>query len=118
MRFMSTLLMIYVLVLTFIPCSDHFADSHSHKQSFQTSSNHSHEHSEKQDHEHESHDCSKDTCTPFCTCSCCGIALNAADFHLFKLEKPFEAYSFNELPIKFYPLVSKYQENIWQPPQV
>jgi len=94
------------MVLTLIPCSDHYFESNSLDKQ------------EQHSHNSENHDCGQDACTPFCTCTCCGIALNAADFHLFKLDKPFEAYLGNELILKNYPLVSIFQENIWQPPQV
>lgn len=111
MRFISIILMMYVMVLTLIPCSDHLFES--------SNTQHQHKHSENQkDHQHENHDCGKDTCTPFCTCSCCGIALSAADFHIFKLEKPFESYTYQDLTHKPYPLISIFQENIWQPPRV
>lgn len=107
MRFTSIILMVYVMVLTFIPCSDRMTESHTHLHSGTEQSSH-------QEH----HDCSKDSCTPFCTCSCCGISLTVANFHVFNLEKPIESYANIDLTEKEYPLVSNDQENIWQPPQV
>ncbi|WP_312697803.1 DUF6660 family protein [Sphingobacterium mizutaii] len=107
MRFASVILMVYVMVLTFIPCSDRMTESHTHLHSGTEQSSHQ-----------EQHDCSKDSCTPFCTCSCCGISLTVANFHVFNLEKPIESYANIDLTEKEYPLVSNDQENIWQPPQV
>ncbi len=97
------------MVLTLIPCSDHLFES--------PSESHTHLTSEQHTQHHEDHDCSQDTCTPFCTCSCCGIALNSVDLSLLQLETPFAAYKPIQLVEKNYSLISQYLENIWQPPQ-
>ncbi|MBA8986866.1 DUF6660 family protein [Sphingobacterium cellulitidis] len=107
MKFISSILMIYVLVLTLIPCSDHIGEIHTHD----------HNKVSHQNHEKEDTNGTEDSCTPFCTCSCCGISLTAASFHIFQLENPAESFNHTELQEKEYPLVTKYQENIWQPPQ-
>lgn len=58
---------IYVLCLSFVPCSDGFM-SHNHDTNGIVEV-HNHSHSEGEDDSH------VDLCTPFCSCSCCGISI-------------------------------------------
>ncbi|SEG11026.1 DUF6660 family protein [Sphingobacterium lactis] len=109
MKVISAILTLYILVLTFIPCSDHFAETDCFGH------DHTEEHHRPKEH---SHDHSKDSCTPFCTCSCCGISLTAAEEINFPIIEPFETHYSIDRSDKEYSLINKYNVNIWQPPQV
>ena len=59
MRLFAFILSIIILALSVVPCSD---NDNCNQPTTELSSDHS-------GHEHQ-----EDSCTPFCTCSCCGCA--------------------------------------------
>lgn len=60
-KIISFILSIYILGLGLSPCTDNVQGCN-------------HEHELPSGHDH--HDDSKDTCTPFCVCSCCGTFIS------------------------------------------
>jgi hypothetical protein len=101
MRFLAHILVLVVLFLSLIPCSDKITidaitanDSHS-----------GHDHSE--DHREE--------CTPFCTCSCCSTNIVFLSETIVIAEVP-QLFSQN---LFFYQeSKSHFFHSIWQPPKV
>lgn len=117
MKIFSTILMLYVLALHFVPCSDHLYDENtSPSSSISRHTEHSHS-TDATDH-HQHHNQEKDTCTAFCTCSCCGIALSVFHLEFLELEKPFERKI--QVPKLFEnTLISSINpDSIWLPPKV
>lgn len=75
------------------------------------------EHQHISDHEHHSNGCGDDTCTPFCVCSCCSMALDVP------IKLSFQVEYLPPTPIKsptsfstFIP--SSFHLSIWQPPKL
>ena len=70
------------------------------------------------DLENHSHDKSKDLCSPFCICNCCGSQVvsyfqsNIIDFPI-----PFEGIK-TQLPTYTSVFASNFFGSIWQPPQI
>ena len=70
MKLAIHILTIYILALSLAPCSDGgggIVETANHFLGI--------EHQHVSDHEHHSNGCGDDTCTPFCVCSCCSMAL-------------------------------------------
>jgi hypothetical protein len=102
MRFFKIILAVYLLGLSLVPCSDETTD----KDTIVTIEASSDSHSDHTGHE--------DNCTPFCNCSCCGVAvLIAQNFFLF--EKPV----FNSSELFYKPeAVLSISHSIWLPPKI
>lgn len=105
MKFFTIFMAIYISLLTGVPCSDSHNDCHS---SSKTEIAHSHNHS--QDH--------KDYCSPFCNCSCCGMALFAFAHKSIRFIEPnIQTISVKESNYKTN-FVSNFFGSIWQPPKI
>ncbi len=111
MKWLSTLLIVYVMGLSMVPCSDPIASAAGEVHTASSLDGHG-QHAHEKPHDH-----TQDNCTPFCTCSCCGISLTIADFRMLRIGVPFESLSPEKILEKEYSLVSNYLGNIWQPPQ-
>ncbi|HVD97251.1 MAG TPA: DUF6660 family protein [Cytophagaceae bacterium] len=101
MRLFAFVLSLFILVLSTVPCSD---DHEQAQPSTGLSDNHS-------DHE-------QDSCTPFCSCSCCGIGgivlstpVFSVTLHTVQTSSPSSShYSFD--------FISSYFYSFWQPPKL
>lgn len=105
MKFLATIMAVYLIGLSLLPCND--------KQIIVPNSKENAKISVLIDHHGEHH--TTDTCTPFCNCSCCSIP---AFFHAATLSvypevntKPEKSY----LKVFF---VSHNDKPIWQPPRL
>ena len=103
MRLSAFILSIIILALSLVPCSD---DDNCNEPNIALSSDHS-------GHEHD-----EDSCTPFCTCSCCGCAG-------FVLAAPILNVEFPEVKTQIQPattynsdFTSSYFYFFWQPPKI
>lgn len=107
MKWLNLILSIYLIALSCLPCADLEVNSAAHSSSEFLA-----------DHEGHSHDKSKDLCSPFCICNCCGVQILSYaptisyDFPLIstviKTQKPFYKSVF----------YSDFYGSIWQPPQI
>jgi len=104
MKLIVTILSIYVLVLTAIPCS-HVAVGHSMCKMEQQNDN-------TDQHDSES---GIDHCSPFCTCNCCATPVLTEDpiiqFSCFK----YCQHNYSEYYSTF---TNSFFATIWQPPQL
>jgi hypothetical protein len=73
----------YLLALSLVPCSDGGMDL-----ADIASALFGIEHINTSDHEEHSNDCGDDTCSTFCICSCCSMALNVQEKSSFQLKAP------------------------------
>lgn len=103
MRFLASILIIYMLYMLSTPCVD-AALSYNNLFSSNTSQH-------DQTDGHKTHD----ACSPFCVCSCCSIAVVLTNYHFDS--KPFLAYQESDFPIDL-SFISLFIQSIWQPPQL
>jgi hypothetical protein len=105
MRLFQVILAVYMLSLSLVPCSDKENDICSVSAAdIATHSDTSH----TEDHE--------DTCTPFCTCSCCGSGVAFISFEGFTIAEPISSVSPN--PVFDQIAVTTFNHSIWQPPKI
>lgn len=109
MYWLKVIWAIYLVVLSFVPCSDavnRCADSAgTHKITLAT--------------EHDHQEDSDDNCTPFCHCTCCSISITLTDTRLVPLfERILPDFITKKVYIKDHFLPSDYFGNIWQPPRL
>ncbi len=102
---------IYMFVLSLAPCGDggngiveitqHFFEV---------------EHQHISDHDQHSNSCGDDTCTPFCVCSCCSMALDIPSKLPFWVK--YLAPTPKKTPSLYSDLIpSSFHHFIWQPPR-
>ncbi len=108
MKFLTYLFSLYILALSIMPCSD----LQNECSELNTKSSHNQKHDHQTDHE--------DSCSPFCTCSCCGMVI-AFNFEntSFRI-KALRLFPQNrkEVIIKNSIFYSNFYGSIWQPPKV
>ncbi|MDR2384793.1 MAG: hypothetical protein LBD80_03895 [Tannerella sp.] len=104
MKFLATILCIYISVISAMPCCfDNIeTDSHEYETEQQTAGNDSHA------------DCSDDACSPFCICNACGGFAVALPLYEYLPEQRFSTCYHH-----FFPPVYSFllPERIWQPPR-
>jgi|WetSurMetagenome_2_1015567.scaffolds.fasta_scaffold254295_2 hypothetical protein len=100
-RFLSWFLAVYVIVLTLAPCVDEEVTCREVQQIHATSPS-------------EAQGGNQDTCSPFCTCSCCNISMEVAAPFVFHMIAPAPG----ELTHFFAPRTeSFFTPSIWEPPK-
>ena len=103
MRQLALILSIFILTLSTVPCSD---GMDCNEQGVDLNDDHT-------NHEH-----NEDTCTPFCSCACCGIAgivLSAPK--LFVISQ--EGYNYTTFITQYNSdFISSYFYSFWQPPKL
>ena len=105
--YFSFIYALYILSLSFIPCTDN--DTHQYEQGIvivlDSHSNH-----------HHSNDEHVDLCSPFCSCSCCGVLTIKAKEHTFSFS--YKSSKWFKKIITYQPANSEAVLNaIWQPPK-
>ncbi|PPL04806.1 hypothetical protein SAMN05444682_101600 [Parapedobacter indicus] len=116
MKFFSSILAMYMMVLFVTPCDDNFEEDVFHGHEHTTEASHNHH-----DHSHDDHDHSDttDMCTPFCVCGCCGaisgIVLQESLSDIGEVID-FDLSTF----ITYYKpvFIPRYFGEIWQPPKI
>ncbi len=103
MRLFAFILSLFILTLSFVPCSDN-EDCNTPDLSLNS--------------DHSDHDHNEDSCTPFCSCSCCGIPgliLSSPIFYtvLQELKMPTPAAT-----VYYSDLIPNYFYSFWQPPRI
>ncbi len=104
MRWKTTILLIYILGLLAVPCSDVYntcLEVRSQQKEI------AHSHSEDKD----------DHCSPFCQCSCCSVSAVKFSFKMPELHTPPQLISVKNTVIKNCQVISSYTGSIWQPPK-
>jgi len=100
-----TILLIILTALFLQPCSDSKnCCQDSDARTYQENHNHA------QDND--------DSCSPFCQCICCNISVVTFYSNFPKLISPTQILVTKIVVTKDVSFVSKYQENIWQPPKI
>ena len=111
MRLAVHIFTIYMLALSLVPCSDNgggIVEIANHLFGIK--------HQQFSAHEQHSNSCGDDTCTPFCICNCCSVALDISAKPTFQvktlLPTPIKspAYFSDFIAYPFY-------QSIWQPPR-
>ncbi|WP_319800119.1 MULTISPECIES: DUF6660 family protein [Flavobacterium] len=107
MKWLNIILSIYLIALACMPCADMEVNSAGHSLAVHQS-----------DRDNHSHDKSKDLCSPFCICNCCGAQI-LSYFPVISYEFPLIS-TVIKTKEPFYKSVfaSNFYGSIWQPPQI
>lgn len=104
MKWISTILSIMFLLLSFLPCADMEANDFSQTLVEKSSSEHN------QDY---------DACSPFCICNCCSSHVFAFDTTICSLDLDIIKKTIeNKIPEYKSIFASNFFGSIWQPPQI
>ncbi|MEZ0183478.1 DUF6660 family protein [Flavobacterium plurextorum] len=105
MRWKTTILLLYILGLLAVPCSDVYnscISSNSDQKEL------THNHSRDND----------DHCTPFCQCSCCSVSVLKFSFKMPDFNLPQQHISARNTVLRDCQFISSYTGTIWQPPKI
>lgn len=102
MKWITGILLIYLVTLFGVPCSDSVVI---HNDSIENTNALSH-----------SHD-TEDYCSPFCACACCSVSIAMLKINLPEFSIPLQEFGSNKQRVKKYFAVSNYSGSIWQPPK-
>ncbi len=113
MKWLITLLAVFVLALNWVPCSDAYNEcgstallSHSTSDADQADP---HQHSDDHD----------DSCSPFCTCACCGVSFTNLTFNVKpSIQEDLPEYFEKQFVARSISFQSSFFGNIWQPPKI
>lgn len=105
LRWLTYILPLYILVLATLPCTDQI--------SAQPPIDLTHLKSDYHDHDHEE----GDTCTPLCSCSCCGAHITEVSYFWYESPEQPLVYQIKNHFFKKKSLVSDYKGTVWQPPK-
>lgn len=106
MKFLVLIFTSFIFALSAKPCSD-INNNCQDDIPIQTTEKHNHDED------------TDDNCSPFCSCTCCGVQISIVEFKLIPVElKPFYELSNKILKIKKIEFPSSYFGEIWQPPQI
>lgn len=104
MRWKTAILLIYILGLLAVPCSDVYNSCVLSK-------------SDQKEVTHNHNDDNDDHCTPFCQCSCCSVSVVKFNFKMPDFNLPQQLISVKNAVIKDCQVISSYSGSIWQPPK-
>ena len=107
MKWTHFLMAIYLMAVSFYPCTDSDAADAVASAVEETHSHEGHSHNEE-----------RHTCPPFCACNCCSVqVLNYVSVLTFDFPIPFQTIPLKE---SFYVsnLSDAYSGSVWQPPQL
>jgi hypothetical protein len=101
-NYIATLLVIYMIALMLLPCSD-ACSSHQHNipSNVQTA----------QDY----HQADEDVCSPFCFCSCCATPMTIYHLQTFGFIPHLTVQDFSTIELAF---ICNAEATIWQPPKL
>jgi hypothetical protein len=101
MRLFAFILSLFVLTLSFVPCTDNETCE---------------EHDTELGADHHDHEGDEDTCSPFCSCVCCGVqGIVVYTFHFSFIEtEPITASACSN----YVTSESNYFYSFWQPPKL
>lgn len=105
MKWISKILLVYIVALLAVPCSDVY-------NSCAVTSN-----SQFQEASHSHNEDSDDHCTPFCQCACCSVSVVKVQFKLPDFNIPPQIFTAKKVAIRDCQFISRYSGNIWEPPK-
>ena len=105
MKIITLILSVFILSISAMTCGDTIASA-SHNESYNHIENQTHNHSQE----------TKDSCTPFCTCQCCGISITSPILYIFDIIKKYSTYSCTFHYTSLY--CFNYKNGVWHPPMV
>jgi hypothetical protein len=103
MNFFKIILAFYIVALSLVPCSDGIGKGHDEIANIENST--------PSDADHPDH---AESCTPFCNCTCCGLALlTSGDNFSFEIQtfSPIEFFYKNGTALSL-------SYSIWLPPKI
>lgn len=106
-KWIITILSIYLIALSCLPCADMEVNSPAHDLTGLASNNEEH-----------SHDKEKDSCSPFCFCNCCGAQVLSYEPGISFGFSAVSAMITIQLPTYKSVFASSFFGSIWQPPQI
>ncbi|MEI6866108.1 DUF6660 family protein [Flavicella sp.] len=104
MNYVTFILSIYILALSFVTCSDTTADSFFSEDETDF------------DQENHSHSEDIDSCSPFCSCQCCQVTVDVFHFSTFNLS--LELILLEEISSIHNDLCQEVYQSLYQPPIV
>lgn len=107
MKWIITILSIYLVTLSCLPCADMEVNSPAHDLTELASNDNDH-----------SHDKEKDSCSPFCFCNCCGAQVFTYEPGISFGFSVVSAIITIQLPTYKSVFTSSFFGSIWQPPQI
>lgn len=113
MKWLIAFLAVFLMALNWVPCTDAnnscsttVSTQHKDEKSGSTTS---HEHGNDHD----------DTCSPFCTCACCGISFTNLSFNIKpSIGQTLPDFFEKQFVIRSVSFQSSFFGNIWQPPKM
>jgi len=93
-----------MLYLACLPCGDSIECNPKMEKTISAENNH-------QEHQHES-----ESCTPFCTCSCCAVPAFFVAYSKAQIDKP--TFQSRKYPLYNIALNADVYYSIWQPPKL
>ncbi|WP_141384455.1 DUF6660 family protein [Flavobacterium flevense] len=107
MKWFNIILSIYLIALASMPCADMEVNSAVHSLNVHQA-----------EHDNHSHDKSKDLCSPFCICNCCGAQV-LSYFPAISYDFPvISTVIKSKEPYYKSVFYSNFYGSIWQPPQI
>lgn len=109
MKWLFAIWTLYMLALSFVPCSDGVSlrNDHRHASTEQTES---HRHLNDRGH--------SDSCSPFCYCACCGVPTAFQQYQMPEISAQHIPFVSKRVVIRKNILQSSYFGSIWQPPKI
>lgn len=104
MKIITFILSIFILSMSAMTCGDDIDENIFESQLFAHFDNHSHDHSQE----------SQDSCTPFCTCQCCGTSITVPSLVILSEIKNTVLYSCSFHYTSLYSF--DYYNGVWHPP--
>ncbi|WP_131555339.1 DUF6660 family protein [Sphingobacterium deserti] len=112
MKLVLSILSIYFLVLSALPCRDGGDDLLP-----AMSSAMAHSSSDSGTQNHEKHDHNQDGCSPFCSCHCCSIKIEPLQMFEAGIDRKVVFKLSVAQPEIDAPSINNYPNRVWQPPK-
>ncbi|MFZ4861612.1 DUF6660 family protein [Sphingobacterium sp. Mn56C] len=122
MKWFTLILTVYLSALFLVPCSD--ASNRCSENTMvgqlaqlqQLQPPEQLEQQQQQQHQHQ--DDRDDHCSPFCSCSCCGVTIQQGIFKYIEFKTPVQVFKITKLCMPDFSVPTTYNTSIWQPPRV
>lgn len=109
MKWLFAIWTLYMLALSFVPCSDTVYARNDHRHT-STEQAHSHKHFKDPGH--------SDGCSPFCYCACCGVPTAFQQYQMPEISVQYTLIVSKRVVMRKNMLQSSYFGSIWQPPKI
>ncbi|WP_394341843.1 DUF6660 family protein [Sphingobacterium corticibacter] len=102
MRLITMLLLTYLMALIVMPCSDAVAVVRA---------------DDLPELYHQHNENTTDSCSPFCTCPCCGISIEHPSYYNLEISTPLFSCWTVEPVIEQFVMADTFLPSVWQPPK-